>query len=100
MSKREETQGLNVQWHVAMRPGKRRALNKQTKLGQMLDSVEKVKAGIRARVEHPFRVIKRQFGHVKVRYRGLTKNTAQLHMLFALSNLWMVRNREFHGTLG
>lgn len=42
-------------------------------------------------MEHPFRDIKRQFGHVKVRYRGLAKNTAQLHTLFALSNLWMVR---------
>jgi len=46
---------------------------------------------VRAKVEHPFRVIKRQFGHVKVRYRGLKKNTAQLTTLFALSNLWMVR---------
>ena len=46
---------------------------------------------MRAKVEHPFRVIKRQFGHVKVRYRGLKKNTQQLHTLFALSNLWMVR---------
>ena len=48
---------------------------------------------IRAKVEHPFRVIKRQFGHVKVRYRGLMKNTQQLHTLFALSNLWMMRHR-------
>jgi IS5 family transposase len=38
-------------------------------------------------------VIKQQFGHAKVRYRGLTKNTARLTMLFALSNLWMVRKR-------
>ena len=38
---------------------------------------------------HPFRVIKRQFGYVKVRFRGLTKNTAQMVTLFALSNLWM-----------
>jgi transposase, IS5 family len=42
---------------------------------------------------HPFRVIKRQFGLVKVRYRGLEKNTAQLVTLFALSNLWMVRRK-------
>lgn len=56
-----------------------------------LDQLEQTKARIRAKVEHPFRVIKRQFGHVKVRYRGLAKNTAQLHTLFALSNLWMVR---------
>ena len=51
------------------------------------------KAGIRAKVEHPFRVIKRQFGYVKVRYCGLMKNTAQLVTLFALSNVWMVRGK-------
>ena len=42
-------------------------------------------------MEHPFRVIKQQFGRVKVRYRGLVKNTAQLKTLFALSNLWLAR---------
>ena len=74
-----------------MRAGKRRALDKDNAIDALIDKVEKLKAGIRAKVEHPFRVIKRQFGHVKVRYRGLAKNTAQLHTLFALSNLWMVR---------
>jgi IS5 family transposase len=38
-------------------------------------------------------VIKRQFGHIKVRYRGLAKNTAQLHTMFALTNLWMARRK-------
>ena len=66
-------------------------LDKSTPMGAILDQLERAKASIRAKVEHPFRVIKRQFGHVKVRYRGLAKNTAQLHTLFALSNLWMVR---------
>jgi IS5 family transposase len=80
-----------VRWHTAMRPGKRRALDKNTPCGEHTDKIEKIKASIRAKVEHPFRVIKRQFGHVKVRYRGLAKNTAQLKTLFALSNLWMVR---------
>jgi len=46
-----------------------------------------------ARVKHPFRMIKRQFGHVKVRYGGLKKNTAQLVTVFALSSLWMVRGK-------
>ncbi len=55
--------------------------------------VEKLKARMRAKVEHPFRVIKRQFGHTKVLYRGLKKNTAQLITLFALSNIWMARGR-------
>ncbi|ERK98375.1 hypothetical protein O999_16270 [Pseudomonas putida LF54] len=48
---------------------------------------------MRAKVEHPFRVIKRQFGYVKTRFRGLAKNTAQLTTLFALSSLWMVRRQ-------
>ena len=82
-----------VDWHVAMRPGKRRALDKSQPIGAMTDEVERIKASIRAKVEHPFRVIKRQFAFVKVRYRGLVKNTAQLTTLFALSNLWMVRGK-------
>ena len=89
--KRQETQDIGVNWHVAMRPGKRKVLDKSTPMGAIQDQLERAKARIRAKVEHPFRVIKRQFGHVKVRYRGLAKNTAQLHTLFALSNLWMVR---------
>ena len=76
-----------------MRTGKRKALNKENEADAMIDKAEKLKAGIRAKVEHPFQVVKRQFGFVKVRYRGLTKNTAQLFTLFALSNLWMVRSK-------
>ena len=82
-----------VNWHVAMRPGKRKALDKTKLVDRLRDGIERTKASVRAKVEHPFRVIKRQFGHVKVRYRGLTKNTAQLVTLFALSNLWMVRKK-------
>ncbi len=83
----------DVRWQVAMRPGKRRALDKTKPLDAIIDKIETLKAGIRARVEHPFRVIKCQFGFVKVRYRGLMKNTQQLNTLFALSNLWMVRKQ-------
>ncbi|RYY85710.1 MAG: IS5 family transposase [Chitinophagaceae bacterium] len=83
----------DVQWHVAMRPGLRKLLDKTDPKDALTEQVERIKASIRAKVEHPFRVIKRQFGHVKVRYRGLAKNTAQLHTLFALANLWMVRKR-------
>ncbi len=82
-----------VDWHVAMRPGKRRALDRSRKSNVLIDEIERIKASIRAKVEHPFRVIKRQFGFVKVRYRGLAKNTAQLTTLFALSNIWMARHR-------
>jgi len=86
-----------VQWHVAMRPGLRKLLDKADPMDALTEQVERIKASIRAKVEHPFRVIKRQFGHVKVRYRGLAKNTAQLHTLFALANLWMVRRRLIGG---
>jgi transposase, IS5 family len=55
-----------------------------------LEKSETRKASIRARVEHPFRVIKRQFGLL---FRGLAKNTAHVITLFALSNLWMARRR-------
>src|SRR5574343_980635 len=83
----------DVRWHVAMRPGLRKLLDKADPMDALTEQVERIKASIRAKVEHPFRVIKRQFGHVKVRYRGLAKNTAQLQTLFALANLWMVRRR-------
>ena len=92
-------EALDVSWHVAMRPGLRRALDKDKPVEALIEQFERTKASIRAKVEHPFRVIKRQFGHVKVRYRGLAKNTAQLHTLFALSNLWMVRH-QLLGTQG
>jgi IS5 family transposase len=83
----------DVRWNVAMRPGKRAALDVQRPVDALINKLERLKASIRAKVEHPFRVIKRQFGHVKVRYRGLKKNTAQLFTLFALSNLWMARHK-------
>jgi IS5 family transposase len=87
--KRPEAQGPT--WHVAMRPGKRRKLNPFIEPDFVAERMEKMKASIRAKVEHPFRIIKRQFGFTKVRYRGLAKNTAQLVTLFALSNLWLAR---------
>jgi len=79
-----------------MRPGKRKAI-KHTLWGNLLDQAERLKVRIQAKVEHPFRVIKRQFGHAKVRYRGLKKNTAQLYTLFALSHLWMARRALLQG---
>ena len=55
--------------------------------------INRIIAMVRAKVEHPFRVIKRQFGYVKTRYRGLAKNRAQLFTLFALGNLFLVRRK-------
>jgi IS5 family transposase len=69
VARREKTQRIKANWHVAMRPGKRKALHKSTPMGVIMDKLEHVKARSRAKVEHPFRVIRRQFGFVKVRYR-------------------------------
>ncbi|MCA6218453.1 IS5 family transposase [Ideonella sp. B7] len=93
VDKRPEAQDLTVNWHIAMRPGKRAALDKTRALAQAIDRVEQIKASIRAKVEHPFRVIKQQFCHAKVRYRGLAKNTARLQVMFAQGNVWMARRQ-------
>lgn len=92
VEKREENEALDVRWHVAMRPGKRRALPAD-RLGRLMEQYEHAKARIRAKVEHPFHVVKNLFRHRKTRYRGLAKNTAQLFSLFALANLFMARRR-------
>ena len=89
-AKREESLGTPVNWHVAMRPGKRRELAGHG-WAQKLEWVEQIKASIRAKVEHPFHVVKNLFRHRKTRYRGLAKNTAQLHTLFAMANLMLAR---------
>jgi IS5 family transposase len=84
-------------WKIATKRGKIAALPEGSEKDR-LQAFEKAKASIRARVEHPFRVIKRQFGYAKVRFRGLVKNTAQVLTLFALSNLWMARKQLLEST--
>ena len=77
-----------------MRAGKRKKLDKaNNRVDALMDKIEKCAASIRAKVGHPFRVVERQFGYVKVRYRGPKKNTLQFKTLFALSKLWMVRHQ-------
>lgn len=88
--KREENQGKQLSWHIAMRPGKRKALP-ETPWGVVMDKLEQVKARIRAKGEHAFHVIKNLFHHRKTRYRGLEKNTKQLYTLFGLANLVLAR---------
>jgi transposase, IS5 family len=90
--KREECVGLAVTWHIAEKRGRVKALVEGA-YKEVTQRLETLRAKMRARVEHPFRVLKRQFGYQKVRYRGLAKNTAQIFTLFALSNLWMARRR-------
>ena len=81
--KRRENLGLDVDWQVAMKPGKRRLLVR----GGLEDWAESRKASVRAKVEHPFLDVKRIFGYSKVRYRGLYKNTERMSLLLGLSNL-------------
>jgi IS5 family transposase len=83
----ERAEAKGPTWHVAMRAGKRRKLNQFIEPQFLAERVEKLKASIRAKVEHPFHVIKNLFRHRKTRYKGLAKNTAQLFSLFALANL-------------
>ncbi|MEO6017713.1 MAG: IS5 family transposase [Polaromonas sp.] len=82
----------DLQWHIAARPSDIAKLP-EGKVKARVQKQEHRKASVRAKVEHPFRVIKRQFGLVKVRFKGLAKNTAHVVTLFALSNLWMARKQ-------
>jgi IS5 family transposase len=92
IEKRPEMEGKTIGFRVAMRPGKRRALP-DTPEGRLDDLIETAKAHIRARGEHPFRVIKQQFGFQKTRLRGMLKNRCKVNVLAALSNLFMVRHQ-------
>lgn len=83
IEKREEHQSREADWHISMRPGKRRQLDPDGKEAED----EKSKASIRAKVEHPFNYVKRIFGYDKVRYRGLEKNTHRISLLLAFTNL-------------
>ena len=90
--KRNDFQDCEAEFRIAMKPGQRRVLP-ETPEGRLLDLIETAKAHFRAKVEHPFRIIKCQFGFRKVFYRGIRKNDLKLKLLFALANLWMVRER-------
>ena len=73
-------------WYVALKRGKIKRMV-EGEIKELTCRIEKLKAQVRAKVEHPFHVVKNLFGYRKVRYRGLQKNTAQLHTLFGLANL-------------
>ena len=81
-----------VEWCVAARRGKIKEMP-ESWVKDLTLGYEKLKARVRALVEHPFHIVKNLFKHRKARYRGLKKNTAQLHTLFALANLLIVRKR-------
>ena len=80
-----------LDWHIASRPSDMARLDARSR--ERVKRQEHAKASVRAKVEHPFRVIKRQFGLTKVRFRWLMKNTQHVITLFALANLWMAHKR-------
>jgi IS5 family transposase len=88
--KREELKDIKTDWLIAEMPGKVRLLKKTPRINKIPIRTEYIKASIRAKVEHPFRIIKRQFGFRKVIYRGLAKNDNKLAMLFALANVFKI----------
>ena len=86
----------NVEWRVAARRSKIKAMP-ESWVKDLSVRFEKLKARARALVEHPFHIIKNLFKHRKARYRGLMKNTAQLHILFAMANLVIAKRRLLGG---
>jgi IS5 family transposase len=86
------TNGQEVKWRIAKR---RKTVQKMAEGWQksLAQAYERLKAKIRARVEHPFHVIKNIFEYKKTRYKGIAKNDVQLNMLFGLSNLYMSRGK-------
>jgi transposase, IS5 family len=92
IAKGPEMAGKKTEFRVAMRPGKRRALPDTTD-GRLQDLIEAAKAHVRAKVEHPFRVIKQQFGFQRTKLRGMAKNHYKLSVLAALTNLFLAWRR-------
>ena len=96
--KREETQGVKAEWIISERPGRVKKLRQDPRRNKSAINFEKMKAKVRAKVEHPFRIIKCQFGFTKTRYKGLAKNDNQLAILFTLANVvkidQMIRRTE------
>jgi transposase, IS5 family len=88
-AKRPEHAEREVSWNIAVKRSIIKALPKA--LRDLAESEERALAQVRAWVEHPFHIVKNLFRHKKLRYRGLAKNTAQLHTLFALANLAIVK---------
>ena len=87
--KRPELEDRDVCWNIAIKRRIIKALPKGPR--DRAEAVERALAQVRAWVEHPFHIVKNLFRHNKLRYRGLAKNTAQLHTLFALANLVIVK---------
>jgi IS5 family transposase len=92
MDKSPEMASRAVTFRVAMRSGKRRLLPDIAD-GKLQDLIEVSKTHIRAKVEHPFRVIKQDFGFKMTPLRCLAKNSCKINVLAALTNLFPDRRK-------
>lgn len=81
-----------IEWKIARRRAQVEKIRRARDRARAMRE-ERRKAQVRARVEHPFRIVKRVFGYAKVRFKGLAKNTTQILTLFALANLYLARKR-------
>ena len=97
-AKRPENEGKNVDWQVARKRGQVKKLPEGEVKG-LTQYAEQLKARVRARVEHPFHIVKNLFGHRKTRYRGIAKNESQWRVLVALANVYMTRKKIMAGGL-
>jgi transposase, IS5 family len=88
VEKRAEIVALErkIDWQIARKRGTIKAMAEGA-AKESVQAVEKIKASVRAYVEHPFHLVKNIFRHRKVRYRGLAKNGHQLYVLFGLANV-------------
>lgn len=86
-SDRQAAEAAGVRYRVNRRPSLHRPLTDRWK------QINQARSRIRARGEHAFHVVKRLWGFVKVRYRGLAKNTTRVLTAFALANLYLLRYR-------
>ncbi|NLH91209.1 MAG: IS5 family transposase [Atopobium sp.] len=75
-----------VDWKIAKRPSRMKELRERNNWERYLESR---KASVRSKVEHPYLIVKRQFGWAKTRYRGIAKNLSLMYVAFASANLAM-----------
>ena len=90
VDKREEHQDKPIDWAISARPGQVKQWRKHPRIHKKDLQFQRVVSSLRAKVEHPFRVLKCQFGFTKTRYRGLKKNDNKLAVMFGLANLLRV----------
>lgn len=93
MAKREEMNTVAVDWQLASKRSTVKKVNEKRPLRAILDELEHAKASIRAKVEHPFHMVKNLFWHRKTRYKGPPENTAHVFMLSGLGNLVIAKDK-------